>query len=80
MDGSELRRSKLCWYKKADVGMSAVNDAFFLENFSYLTLKKYCKSKPFYTELLETFHEFTLYTLTGQSLDTRLSLETNIEQ
>jgi farnesyl diphosphate synthase len=80
MDGSELRRGQLCWYKKADVGMSAVNDAFFLENFIYLTLKKYYKAKPFYSELLEAYHEFTLYTLTGQSLDTRLSLERDIDQ
>jgi farnesyl diphosphate synthase len=77
MDGSELRRGRPCWYKRDKVGLSAINDAFFLENFIYFTLKKFLKETPFYMELVETFHEFTLYTLIGQSLDTRTSLEGN---
>ncbi len=37
--------------------MEAINDSFFLENAVYILLKKYCKGKPYYVDLMELFQE-----------------------
>lgn len=41
MDGSETRRGKVCWYKKENIGMKAVNDFLFLETCIFALLNKH---------------------------------------
>lgn len=73
MDNSETRRGHKCWYKLEDVGMAAINDSLMVENGIYYLLKKYFEDKPYYTELVELFHEITFVTAIGQSLDIHTS-------
>ncbi len=37
--------------------MEAINDAFYLENAVYVLLKRYCKGKDHYVNLVELFRE-----------------------
>lgn len=69
MDQSVTRRGQPCWYKVDGVGLEAVNDALYLENAVFILLKKYFKPQPYYADLLELFHETSMSTITGQSLD-----------
>jgi len=72
MDQSITRRGKHCWYKKDGVGLIAINDALFLEQSIYAILKEFIKpvkSASVYLNLLELFHETTMQTVLGQSLD-----------
>lgn len=57
MDSSETRRGRPCWYKVNDNGTIAINDGILLENGIYVILKKYFSDKPYYTQVLETFHD-----------------------
>ena len=57
MDGSETRRGKVCWYKKEDIGLKAVNDFLFLETCIFALLNKHFSDKSYYINLLDTFHE-----------------------
>jgi len=69
MDQSVTRRGQPCWYKVDGVGLEAVNDGLYLENSIFLLLKKYFKQQEYYVDLLELFHETSLSTITGQTLD-----------
>ncbi|XP_049818692.1 farnesyl pyrophosphate synthase isoform X2 [Aethina tumida] len=69
MDQSETRRGVPCWYKKDNVGLSAINDACLLENGIYSILRKYFSSHPSYIPVIELFHDITLKTSMGQCLD-----------
>ncbi|CAG5121296.1 unnamed protein product [Candidula unifasciata] len=68
-DNSVTRRGRPCWYKKEEVGLTAVNDASFLECTVYSLLKKYIRDKPYYLSILELFLQTTCQTVTGQCLD-----------
>jgi hypothetical protein len=57
MDESITRRGQPCWYRKPNVKMIAINDAFLLEAFVFQILKKHFRSEPFYLDLVETFHD-----------------------
>lgn len=69
MDSSEMRRGRPCWYLVNNNGLMAVNDGILLENGIYTILKKYFRNEPYYIHVLETFHDITLKTSMGQSLD-----------
>ncbi|OQV20123.1 Farnesyl pyrophosphate synthase [Hypsibius exemplaris] len=69
MDQSHTRRGQPCWYKTKDVGLVAINDAFFLENAVYSLIKSHFSGQPCYVKILELFHEVTMQTITGQCLD-----------
>ncbi|KAK4467050.1 farnesyl pyrophosphate synthase [Cladorrhinum samala] len=69
MDSSITRRGKPCWYRQEGVGMIAINDAFILESFIYVLLKKYFRDHPRYVDLIELFHEVTYQTELGQLCD-----------
>ncbi|XP_057657389.1 farnesyl pyrophosphate synthase [Diorhabda carinulata] len=69
MDNSELRRGQPCWYKNKGVGLIAINDAILVENSIYSILRKYISHLPCYVPILELFHDITLKTAMGQSLD-----------
>lgn len=69
MDSSLTRRGQPCWYKVEGVSLKAINDSFFLESTIYFLLKKYLRDKPYYIDIVDLFHEATLQTVTGQTLD-----------
>ncbi|KAG7394283.1 hypothetical protein PHYBOEH_005395 [Phytophthora boehmeriae] len=69
MDESILRRGQPCWYRKPNVKMIAINDAFLLEAFVFQIIKKHFRSEPFYVDLFETFHDVVFHTEIGQLLD-----------
>ena len=55
MDGSTTRRGQPCWYKRDDVGMTAVNDAILLETCIYTLLHNHFHDQPNYLDTLEAF-------------------------
>ena len=57
MDSSEMRRGKPSWHCKDNIGTSAFNDAILLEAGVYKLLQKHFRKEPYYTDLLELFHE-----------------------
>uniref|UniRef100_A0A0K8V1D2 Farnesyl pyrophosphate synthase n=2 Tax=Bactrocera latifrons TaxID=174628 RepID=A0A0K8V1D2_BACLA len=69
VDDSITRRSQLCWHKKNDVGIIAVNDAMMIENGIYALLRKHFRHLDCYVDLLELFHKITFITTSGQSMD-----------
>lgn len=72
IDGSEMRRNQLCWYKMENVDALAINDAMMIENGVYYILKKYASHMPNYANIMELFHETTMATTIGQLLDMKL--------
>lgn len=80
MDSSETRRGRPCWYKLKDVGYSAVNDAFMLENTAYHLLRKHFRNETYYADLLSMVQEVVFKTTLGQSLDTQTSNQCDFEQ
>ncbi|KAG8429228.1 hypothetical protein GDO86_018014 [Hymenochirus boettgeri] len=69
MDNSVTRRGQPCWYRKEGIGLEAVNDSFLLESSIYCILRRYCRGKPYYLNLLELFLETSYLTELGQALD-----------
>lgn len=69
MDNSETRFGNICWYKMDEIGFKAINDGFMIENFIYYLLKKHFSHLECYPKLMETFHDITLITTIGTSLD-----------
>jgi geranylgeranyl pyrophosphate synthase len=69
MDQSFTRRGQPCWYKNADVGNIAINDATMLEAAIYQLLKSHFRGEPYYVDLLELFHEVSqIYLLAFRSV------------
>ncbi|XP_077112473.1 farnesyl pyrophosphate synthase-like isoform X1 [Ranitomeya variabilis] len=69
MDNSVTRRKQPCWYRRAGIGLDAINDSFLLEASIYRVLKKYCRRQPYYLSLLELFLETSYQTELGQTLN-----------
>lgn len=79
MDDSKTRRGQPCWYRKEGVGMIAINDAFIIESTIYLLLKKYFGKESYYIDLVELYHEVTLYTELGQLVDLITAPEDHVD-
>jgi len=69
MDGSHTRRGRACWFRRPEVGMVAINDAFMLEMALYAVLRGQFRAHPAYRDLLELFHDVTFKTEVGQMCD-----------
>lgn len=69
MDHSTTRRGQPCWYRNNDIGLAGINDGILLEQAIFQLLRTHFKGKPYYVELLDTFHEHVYKTAMGQSLD-----------
>ncbi|XP_028399803.1 farnesyl pyrophosphate synthase-like [Dendronephthya gigantea] len=69
MDQSQTRRGKPCWYKKENIGLVAINDAFMLECSVYKLLDINFQDKKCYPNLITLLHRTTFQTETGQTLD-----------
>ena len=59
MNHSSTRKGSICWYKKEEVGLIAINDCFFLNQCVYKILRKF-KSHKFYTEIIDLFKEVNI--------------------
>ncbi|KAF8585374.1 farnesyl-diphosphate synthase [Ramaria rubella] len=82
MDTSITRRDQPCWYRveKPDkVGLIAINDAFMLEGAIYFLLKKHFKGRPYYSDLVDLFHDMTYATELGQLIDLITAPEDTVE-
>ncbi|KAL3286354.1 hypothetical protein HHI36_000862 [Cryptolaemus montrouzieri] len=69
VNGAEVRRGSSCWYRKEDVGLTAVNDGVMLESGMYSILRKYFSQHNSYVPILELFHDVTLKSAMGHTLD-----------
>ncbi|CAG9831692.1 unnamed protein product [Diabrotica balteata] len=69
MDNSLYRRGQPCWHRNEDVGLVAINDGILLENSIYSVLRRYFSNRTCYVPIIELFHDVTLKTSMGQSLD-----------
>ncbi|XP_017767807.1 PREDICTED: farnesyl pyrophosphate synthase isoform X2 [Nicrophorus vespilloides] len=69
MDGSKMRRGAPCWYRNAGVGLNGINDALMLNEGIYVILRKHFAHLPYYRDCVELFHEVSMKTMMGQSLD-----------
>ena len=79
MDSSFTRRGQPCWYKKAEVGPIAINDAFMLESATYHLIKSHFRQENYYADLLELFHETTYQTGMGQFIDLIAAPENRVD-
>lgn len=69
MDNSKTRRGQLCWFRQPSTGLIAINDAMLLESCLFSLLKTHFKSEPYYTDLMELFHDIIFKTELGQLMD-----------
>ncbi|XP_070566291.1 farnesyl pyrophosphate synthase-like [Ptychodera flava] len=69
MDRSTTRRGQPCWYRMDKVGLAAINDASFIQECIFQTLRQYLRDQPYYLDIVELFHETIYQTIIGQSLD-----------
>ncbi|XP_035218493.1 farnesyl pyrophosphate synthase-like, partial [Stegodyphus dumicola] len=69
MDESTMRRGKICWYQKPEVGLCAVNDAILLHCGVYKVLRKHFEGLKSYMNILHEFIEVVRKTAYGQCLD-----------
>lgn len=79
MDSSHTRRGKPCWFRRPEVGMIAINDAFMLESSIYILLAKHFRSHPSYPHLIELFHTITFQTEIGQLCDLLTAPEDRVD-
>lgn len=49
--------------------MVAINDSFIIESSIFIILRKFFRSAPYYTDLMDLFHEVKFQTELGQCLD-----------
>ncbi|XP_018578619.1 farnesyl pyrophosphate synthase-like [Anoplophora glabripennis] len=69
VDDTQIRRGSPCWFKKDNIGLNAIHDGTLLENSLYSILRKYFSSYNCYVPMVELFHDVTLKTAMGKSLD-----------
>ena len=79
MDASFTRRGQPCWYKKPEVGLIAINDAFMLESAIYHLIKTNFRQESYYIHLIELFHETTYQTEMGQLIDLITAPEDHVD-
>ena len=79
MDSSHTRRGQPCWFRRPEVGMAAINDAFLLESSIYHILKVQFRAHPAYVDFLELFHDTTFKTEVGQLCDLLTAPEDNVD-
>jgi len=79
MDGSITRRGAPCWYRKPEVGMIAINDAFMLSSAIFTLLKKHFRSHPSYVDMLELILDISSKTEIGQLCDLLTAPEDKVD-
>ncbi|KAI9828843.1 MAG: Farnesyl pyrophosphate synthetase [Phylliscum demangeonii] len=79
MDGSATRRGQACWYRRPEVGMVAINDAFMLQSSIFLLLRRHFRPEPHYVDLLDLFHETSFQTELGQECDLLTAPEAHVD-
>ncbi|XP_039311879.1 farnesyl pyrophosphate synthase isoform X2 [Solenopsis invicta] len=76
-DQSLFRRGNPCWYRCDQIELAAITDALKLKHSIFYLIKKHCKGKECYVDLMETFEETSSKTVDGQILDLQLSTNVN---
>ncbi|XP_039275971.1 farnesyl pyrophosphate synthase [Nilaparvata lugens] len=69
IDQATTRRGRPCWYRNPGVGLTAINDALLIESGIYQLLRRHFRTKPYYVDIIELFHDVELKTNFGQALD-----------
>ncbi|PLB48720.1 terpenoid synthase [Aspergillus steynii IBT 23096] len=75
IDGSITRRNQICWYRRPEVGLTAINDACLIKSAVFFLLKNHFRTHPSYLQMLESFNEITILTESGQEADAIASRE-----
>jgi farnesyl diphosphate synthase len=57
MDDSHTRRGKPCWFRTNNLGVKAFNDSILLESCVYQLISSCCKDRPYYSAILDLFHD-----------------------
>lgn len=57
MDESITRRGQLCWYRKENVGMTAINDSIMVNNCLFFVLNKHFGEMDVYVKLVDLFNQ-----------------------
>lgn len=73
MDESLTRRGQKCWHLKKNVGNTAINDSFFMQQTIYYILEKHFSNSPYFNDLVKLFCKTMLRTTIGQCLDVKSS-------
>lgn len=73
LDGSHTRRNRPCWYQTNNLGVKAFNDSILLESCVYQLISSCCRHRPYYTAVLDLFHDVTMLTAMGQTMDLQSS-------
>ncbi|KAF5298509.1 hypothetical protein FQR65_LT00051 [Abscondita terminalis] len=69
LDNQDLRWKKLSWYKKPNIGLTAIVDIDHIRASAYTVLRKYFKDHPSYQSLMNLIAETCFQTALGQSFD-----------
>ncbi|CAJ0578387.1 unnamed protein product, partial [Mesorhabditis spiculigera] len=72
VDGSETRRGQPCWFRRPDVGITAINDALLLEVFMDEVIIDALKNHPNLSRIHDAFRKSKRTTVVGQNLDSHL--------
>lgn len=60
MDNSLTRRGQPFWYLQNYICLSATNDGMILEQVVFQLLRIHFKDKPYYVDLLDSFHNVNI--------------------
>uniref|UniRef100_A0A915HS68 Farnesyl pyrophosphate synthase n=1 Tax=Romanomermis culicivorax TaxID=13658 RepID=A0A915HS68_ROMCU len=71
MDSSITRRGRPCWYKNEEIGLTAINDAFLLENAADLIINEILNGDKRYLAIMNIYREAKLVTMLGQHMDSQ---------
>ena len=73
MDNSVTRRGALCWYRRSNIGLKAINDGKFIQLLSdWLVNYRIYTDIPICTTLQQMIHKVKVLTTLGQSIDLEL--------
>jgi farnesyl diphosphate synthase len=69
VDNSDTRRGQPTWWRRPEIGYTAVSDAFIINFCIYYLLRKYFEKHPAYMDLVHQFQDNSFLTEIGQSAD-----------
>uniref|UniRef100_A0A6B2G434 Farnesyl pyrophosphate synthase n=1 Tax=Myxobolus squamalis TaxID=59785 RepID=A0A6B2G434_MYXSQ len=72
MDGTEIRKGKPCLYKKAGVGLSAINYAFLMQTSVFKLIRVVLLDHPKCLNIIDLAIDTYVKTSLGQSIDLKL--------
>ncbi|KAF5287061.1 hypothetical protein FQR65_LT12362 [Abscondita terminalis] len=73
MDHGKIRYKKECWYRKPEIGNTAITDVHLLRMTAYRILAKYFRNEPNYNLLIGEFTNAVEGFVLGQTIDNEIS-------